>query len=144
MNTRKLDLNTYADTASLKTLILKELLLFDPKKDSVAEFDDRLKSYIDRNKNLEIVFQVNRAEIERGMRFRLSSELNAQPFPENYEMGNPHNRWIWPQSDPKTDEEIQREKGQLEAAIQANLAALRDFLNELRVLGGGRILIEDR
>jgi len=144
MNARKLELSTYADTASLKTLILKELLLFDSKKDSVAEFNDRLKTYIDRNQNLEIVFQVKHAEIERGMRFRLSSEINAQPFPENYEMGNPHNRWIWPQSDPKTDEEMQREKSQLEAAIQANLAALRDFLNELRILGGGRILIEDR
>jgi len=144
MNTRKLDLNTYADTASLKTLILKELLLFDPKKDSVAEFDDRLKSYIDRNKNLEIVFQVNRDEIEKGMRFRLSSELNAQPFPENFEMGNPHNRWIWPQSDPKTGEEIKREKDKLEEAVEANLTALRDFLDELRILGGGRILVETR
>jgi hypothetical protein len=143
VNRRTIDLNSYTDTASLKMLILQKLLLVDPKRDSVAEFDDRLKTYLGRNGKLQLVFRVDRDKIERDLRFQLSLAANAQPYPENYEFGNPLNRWMEAPV-ARTAEERERLKVDLEEAVQASLMALRDFLNGMQLLGSGNVVVEDR
>jgi hypothetical protein len=143
MNNRIINLKSYTGIESLKRFILQKLNLVDYKKDSIAEFDNRIKNYIERNKNLELILQLNRTEIEKDLRFRISLTSKAnQPYPENFEMGNPHNRWLY---DPiiKTEEETKREELELEKVLQDKLVILDNFLRKLRQLGSGKIIIKD-
>lgn len=135
MTDRTIKLSSYSDIESLKRFILDTLNLFDHKKNSVTEFDDRLKSYINRNKSIRIVLLLDWNKLETDLKFRLSS---TQPFPVNYEMGNPHNRWIF---DPivKTEEEIAKEKNESEKEFEDKLTTLKEFLNKLELLGNGQI-----
>lgn len=143
MNERTIYLKRYNDTDSLKRFILQKLNLVDHKKDSVAEFDERVRSYIDRNKNSRIVFQFDRDKLVKDLEFNLSlTNRVGQPYPENFEMGNPHNRWLF---DPivKTEEQIEKEKIEFEKMLQYKLVELNSFLDQLRQLGKGQIDIKD-
>ena len=146
MQTRTIYLKHYRDLESLKLHILQKLLLVDQSKDSVAEFHDRLKHYLERNRNQELVFRVDRAEIERKLRFDIRDLLDGpRPLPKGYEPGNPHNRWIWDGSEgARTEEETRLANQRLQEAVEARITALHGFLSELRLLGGGRIVVLDR
>jgi hypothetical protein len=131
----------------LKRFILQELNLVDHKKDSVAEFDERVKSYLERNKNSKIVLQFDRETLAKDLELNLSlTHRVGQPFPDNFEMGNPHNRWLF---DPvvKAEEQIEDEKLEYERMLQDKLDELDSFLDQLRQLGKegkGQIDIKDR
>ena len=139
MNNQVINIKRYNDVASLKLQILQELKLVDHKKDSLGEFDNRLKSYLDRNKSLGIVLQFNRDSLEKDLKFRASLSNSPQPYPENYEMGNPHNRWFWDPSPTKG-----KENDNLEKAFQNNLTLLHDFLDSLQRLASEQITINYR
>src|SRR5690349_297229 len=94
MNERIIKIASYTDLESLKKFILQKLNLVDHKKDHVQEFDERLKNYIDRNKSLKIVFEFDRDKLEKDFRLQLSLTRFQQPCPDNFELGNPHNRWL--------------------------------------------------
>ncbi|MCZ8217097.1 MAG: hypothetical protein O9262_12700, partial [Cyclobacteriaceae bacterium] len=124
--------------------ILQKLNLVDHKKDSVAEFDERLTNYIDRNKNLRVVLQFDRNKLEKDLEFNLSLINRVdQPYPDNFEMGNPHNRWLF---DPivKTEEQMEKEKLEFQKMFQDKLVELNDFLDKVKKLGKGQIDIIDR
>lgn len=143
MNNRVIYLKRYTDIESLKRFILQKLDLIDHKKESVTEFDDRLKSYINRNQNLKIIFQFDRNNLENDLKFKLSLTNRVDlPYPDNFELGNPHNRWFF---DPivKTEEEIEREKIEFEKGFQKELVTLKEFLDKLEQLGNGQICIKD-
>ena len=143
MNNRVIYLKSFTDIESLKRFILQKLNLIDHKKESVTEFDDRLKSYINRNEDLKIIFQFDRNNLENDLKFKLSLTNRVdQPYPDNFELGNPHNRWFF---DPiiKTEEEIEREKVQFEKGFQKELVTLKEFLDKLEQLGNGQICIKD-
>ncbi len=95
MDSRILKINSFSDIISLKLLILQKLKLTDFKKDYVSEFDERLKNYLERNRNLKLIFQFDIVKIERRINIDVSlKNRKSEPYPDNYEMGNPHNRWF--------------------------------------------------
>ena len=122
--------------------ILQKLNLVDHKKDCINEFYERLKNYIDRNKSLKIVLQFDRDKLEKDLKFKLSLTRFQQPFPDNFEMGNPHNRWFF---DPiiRTEEEAKKEELEFEKSYQDKLLTLNQFLDRLEQIGNGQIIIKD-
>ncbi|MCX6181871.1 MAG: hypothetical protein NT150_08085 [Bacteroidetes bacterium] len=143
MNERKIILRSYSDTDSLKRLILQKLNLVDHKKDPVLEFDERVKSYIERNKNSKLVLQYDKDKLVKELDFNLTLASRAgQRYPDNFELGNPHNRW---QFDPvvKTEEQAQQEKRELKKLLQDKLTELNSFLDQFRQLGEGQIEIQE-
>lgn len=133
---------SYTDMESLKMYILQKLNLVDHKKDCINEFYERLKNYIDRNKSLKIVLQFDRDKLEKDLKFKLSLTRFQQPFPDNFEMGNPHNRWFF---DPiiRTEEEAKKEELEFEKSYQDKLLTLNQFLDRLEQIGNGQIIIKD-
>src|SRR5687767_1933392 len=95
MSDRTIKIRSYGVIESLKMFILQKLNLVDHKTDYVKEFYERLKNYIDRNKNLKITFQFDRRKLEKDLKFNLSLTRSQQPYPDNFEMGNPHNSWLY-------------------------------------------------
>jgi len=142
MNERIIKIVSYTDMESLKMYILQKLNLVDHKKDCINEFYERLKNYIDRNKSLKIVLQFDRDKLEKDLKFKLSLTRFQQPFPDNFEMGNPHNRWFF---DPiiRTEEEAKKEELEFEKSYQDKLLTLNQFLDRLEQIGNGQIIIKD-
>lgn len=142
MNERIIKIVSYIDMESLKMYILQKLNLVDHKKDCINEFYERLKNYIDRNKSLKIVLQFDRDKLEKDLKFKLSLTRFQQPFPDNFEMGNPHNRWFF---DPiiRTEEEAKKEELEFEKSYQDKLLTLNQFLDRLEQIGNGQIIIKD-
>lgn len=116
-------------------------MLVDHKRDYVKEFYERLKNYIDRNKNLKITFQFDRDKLEKNLKFKLSLTRFQKPYPDNYEMGNPHNRWF---QDPilRTEEESRKDEVEFEKRYQDKLLTLRQFFDKLEQVGAGQIFIK--
>lgn len=134
----------YTDIESLKHYILQRLKLVDPPKNIHVEFDDRLKKHIDQHENLQIIIQFDRPTIEEELKFRVNLENTLQePYPDNYEMGNPHNRWI---HEPvrRTEEEMQEQQIKINQILQDRLLTFNNFLDQLQEIGKGRVVIKDR
>ena len=142
MNIKAIKITGHRNIESLKMFILQKLKLVDHKKDCVAEFDDRLKSYISRNRGLKIEFQIDRIRLEKDIKFYLSLIKNTQPFPENFEMGNPHNRWLFDPI-PKTAEDMEKEDLELQGIFQETYMSFENFLRNLVQLGDGQISIKE-
>jgi hypothetical protein len=142
MNERIIKIASYTDIESLKMFILQKLNLVDHKKDNVKDFQERLKNYVDRNKSLTITFQFDRDKLEKDLMVKLSLTRFQQPYPDNFEMGNPHNRWFY---DPiiRTEEEAKREELEFEKSYQDKLLTLNQFLGILEQIGNGQIFIKD-
>lgn len=144
MNDKIIKVQRYTDIESLKKYILQKLKLVDHKKDSVSEFYDRLKNCLNRDRDLKITFQLDRDKLEEDIRFELSLATRGnQPYPDNFEMGNPHNRWFF---DPivRTEEEAREKKVEFEKSLQDKLMELRDFFDRLEKLGAGQICVQDQ
>ena len=130
MSTRVFDIKHYRHLYGLKFEILQRLKLINHKKDSVAEFDIRLKEYLQRNNTTTIILRVASAAVEQDLQLHLSE---GEPFPEGYEFGNPHNRWIfWDSSLPEGEQ--QRRKSETNRKVEAAWAELNDFLNGIKQL----------
>jgi hypothetical protein len=142
MSDRIIKIGSYGDVESLKMFILQKLNLVDYKTDYVKEFYERLRNYIDRNKNLKITFQFDRGKLEKDLKFKLSLTRSQQSYPDNFEMGNPHNRWLY---DPivRTEKEARTEEMEFEKSYQDNLSTLNEFIHRLEQLGNGQIFIKD-
>ena len=132
MGSKVIRINGYSDIESLKVSILQKLKLVDYKK-----------NYIDRNKNLKIVLQFDNLKLEKDIKFYLLL-TNRKPelYPDNFEMGNPLNRWF-SNGTIKTEEEIDKEEVLLERNFQHKLAEIKSFLDKLEKLGDGRICINN-
>lgn len=142
MNERIIKIASYTDIESLKMFILQKLNLVDHKKDNVKDFQERLKNYVDRNKSLTITFQFDRDKLEKDLMGKLSLTRFQQPYPDNFEMGNPHNRWFY-YPIIRTEEEAKREELEFEKSYQDKLLTLNQFLGILEQIGNGQIFIKD-
>lgn len=142
MNERTIKIGGYTDKEPLKLYILQKLKLVDHKRDYVNEFYERLKNYIDRNKNLKITFQFDRDKLEKDLKFKLSLTRFQKPYPDNYEMGNPHNRWL-DDLIIMTEEEVKQEKLDFERNYRERLLTFNQFLGRLEQIGKGQILIKE-
>jgi hypothetical protein len=93
MNRRVIKIKVDTDIDSLKRSILQKLNIVNQKRNSVTGFEEKLKSYIDRNKSIIIVFQYNWDEVEKDLKFKLSlTNKVTRPYPDNYKMDIPLNR----------------------------------------------------
>lgn len=143
MDSKVIRINSFSDIESLKVFILQKLKLIDYKKNYVAEFDERVKNYIDRNKNLKIVLQFDSEKLEKDIKFYLSlTNRKPEPYPDNFEMGNPLNRWF-SNSTMKTENEIDKEEVLLQRNFQDKLAEIKIFLDNLEKLGDRQICINN-
>jgi hypothetical protein len=141
MTTQTIEIRRYRDIESIKIIILKKLNLVDYKKDCVAEFDIRLSNFINRHQNLTITFLINRNAIEKDLKFNLMlSNRSQQKFPDNYEIGNPYNRWLY---DPviKSEDQEKQESLRSEKSFDNQIAILNSFLHSLERLGNGKIIV---
>lgn len=92
---------------------------------------------------MTIIIQFDRKRIENDLRFRVKLENTVQQsFPDNFEMGNPHNRWLY---DPiiRTEHEARQEQIKMNEILQDRLLTLKNFLDRLKEIGKGQILIKD-
>lgn len=130
MSTRIFDIKHYRHLYGLKLELLQRLKRIKHKKDAVAEFDIRLNEYLQRNTTTTIILRVARAAVEQDLQLHLSE---GEPFPEGYEFGNPHNRWIfWGSSLPEGEQ--QRRKSETSRKVEAAWAELNDFLTGIKQL----------
>jgi hypothetical protein len=142
MNEKVIKIRSYNDIESLKMFILQKLNLVDHKKDYVTEFNERLKSYIHRNQNLKVVLQYDQDSLEKEIKFKMKlANIVDQPYPDNFEMGNPHNRWFF-DGIPKTAEESKKQEVEFERIFQDKLKTLYYFLDEIRQLADQQICIK--
>lgn len=135
-------LSRYTDAASLKMLILRKFSLFVYGRDCVAEFGERLGKYFEKNESARLRLVVDRDRIEAQLQF-LSEHQEDHPIPEGYRPGDPHNRWLWDPLPPMTPEQVKTRAAEREAWVRERLETFERLLEEIRLLGGGNIAIED-
>lgn len=141
MDSRIIKINSFNDTFSLKLLILQKLKLTDYKKEYVSEFNEKLKSYLERNRNLKLIFQFDNVTIKRDINIHVSlKNRKKESYPDNYEMGNPHNRWF-SVGRQITEEERLEEEILLKRYVDEKLMEFNIFCNQLLQISTEQISI---
>ena len=144
MEIRQIKINGHSEIETLKIYILQKLKIIDHKKNNLEEFETRLKDYIERNRNQRIEFILENALFEKDLRFDLSiSNTQTKTFPENYEIGNPLNRWLL-DGTTLTQEESKIKDLNTERKIKERIEMFNLFFEQLESLGNGRIKIEKK
>lgn len=144
MEIRQIKINGHSEVETLKIYILQKLKLVNNKRNNLEKFETRLKDYLERNRNLRIEFILDTAEFEKGLRFDLNiSNIQTKPYPENYEFGNPLNRWL-NDGTPLTQEESDINDLNLERKINEAIEKFDLFFERIVTLGNGQIKIEKK
>lgn len=143
METRQIKINGHSEIETLKIYILQQLKLIDHKKNNLDEFESKLRGYLQRNRSLEIKFILDNSEFEKDIRFDLGIIKNqAKLYPENYEFGNPLNRWLFDGTEKLANEEIEIEDIKLDRKFEELISKFNIFFDLLEKLGNGKIKIE--
>lgn len=141
METRRININGHSQIETLKIDILQKLRLIDHKKNNLEEFQSRLKAYLQRNRNQTIEFTINNAEFVKDLEFDLNLKNKGNnPYPENYEFGNPLNRWIH-DSAPLPQKESEVKEKETKREIEDTIAKFHLFFEWLEIFGNGQIKI---
>ncbi len=144
MNVKTINIKHYHDLWSIKWAILQDLKVFDHKKDCVPEFHERLKNYLSRNPKLSISFVIFRDNIFKDLKLKTNVEINQSKIPDNYEFGNPLNRWLFQDSEVMTSEEAKQRDDQISVKLENEISAFNDFLKSIKDIGGDQIIIIDK
>lgn len=144
MEIRQIKINGHSEVETLKLYILQKLKLIDHKRNNLEDFETRIKNYLERNRNLRIEFILDNAKFEKDLRFDLNiSNIQTKPYPENYEFGNPLNRWLY-DGTPLTQEESEIKDLNLERKIIEAIEKFDLFFEWIVNLGNGQIKIEKK
>ena len=144
MEIRQIKINGHSEVETLKIYILQKLKLIDHKRNNLEDFETRIKNYLERNRNLRIEFILDNAKFEKDLRFDLNiSNIQTKPYPENYEFGNPLNRWLY-DGTPLTQEESEIKDLNLERKIIEAIEKFDLFFEWIVNLGNGQIKIEKK
>ena len=144
MEIRQIKINGHSEVETLKIYILQKLKLIDHKRNNLEDFETRIKNYLERNRNLRIEFILDNAKFEKDLRFDLNiSNIQTKPYPENYEFGNPLNRWLY-DGTPLTQEESEIKDLNLERKIIEAIEKFDIFFEWIVNLGNGQIKIEKK
>lgn len=142
MEIRRIKINGHSEVETLKIFILQKLKLIDHKRNNLEEFEVRLKDYLTRNKNLEIEFILDKNQFEKDLRFDLNiSSIQTKPYPDNYEFGNPLNRWMF-DGIILTEEESVIKDLDFERKIKEAIEKFTSFFECIENLGNGQLKIE--
>jgi|ADurb_Cas_01_Slu_FD_contig_91_379265_length_1480_multi_3_in_0_out_0_3 hypothetical protein len=142
MEKRQIKINGHSEVETLKIYILQKLKIIDHKKNNLQEFESRLKDYLGRNKNLRLEFILDNAQFEKDISFDLNlSNIQTQQYPENYEFGNPLNRWF-DSGTPLTQEESEIKDLNTKHQINDRIEKFNLFFERIEFLGNGQIKIE--
>jgi hypothetical protein len=144
MEKRQIKINGHSEVETLKRYILQKLKIIDPKKNNLQEFESRLKDYLGRNRNLRLEFILDNAQFEKDISLYLNlSNIQTQPYPENYEFGNPLNRWF-DSGIPLTQEESEIKDLNTKRQINERIEKFNLFFERIEFLGNGQIKIEKK
>lgn len=144
MEKRQIKINGHSEVETLKIYILQKLKIIDHKKNNLQEFESRLKDYLGRNRNLRLEFILDNAQFEKDISFDLNlSNIKTQPYPENYEFGNPLNRWF-DSGTPLTQEESEIKDLNTKRQINERIEKFNLFFERIEFLGNGQIKIEKK
>ena len=142
MEIRQIKINGHSQVETLKIFILQKLKLIEYKRNNLEEFDSRLKSFLTRNSNLKIELILNNLEFEKDLKFDLNlSNIETKPYPENYEFGNPLNRWMY-EGKPLTQEASEIKDFNFERKFNETIEKFNNFFEWIEILGDGKIKIE--
>lgn len=130
-NIRRIQLGKIDSIDSFKFQILHNLKLIDFKKNCLGEFEIRLNNYINRNPKLTIQLEVNIKEVSENFRKRIAGEISKTEIPDNYEFGNPFNRWIF---DPvtKTQDEHEHDNRLIENKLAEEMTEFKNIVETLK------------
>jgi len=144
MEKRQIQINGHSEVETLKIYILQKLKIIDHKKNNLQEFETRLKDYLERNENQKIEFILDNALFEKDLRFDLNLSNNqTKSYPENYEFGNPFNRWLY-DGVTLTQEESKIKDLNLEQKINERIEKFNLFFEWIESLGNGQIRVEKK
>ena len=141
MEIRRINIIGHSEIETLKIYILQKLKLIDYKKDNLEEFETKIKSYLEKNQNQKLEFILDNERFEKDLKFDLKvANIETVPYPKNYEMGNPLNRWMF---DGTTITEAESEKKDLnyENLIKNSIGKFNIFFSSLENLGKGQIKV---
>ena len=142
MEIRQIKINGHSQVETLKIFILQKLKLIDHKRNNLEEFDSRLKDFLTRNSNLKIELILNNLKFEKDLKFDLNlSSIETKPYPENYEFGNPLNRWIY-EGTQLTKEENEIKDLNFERKFNETIEKFNQFFERIEILGDGKIKIK--
>ena len=142
MEIRQIKINGHSQVETLKIFILQKLKLIDHKRNNLEEFDSRLKDFLTRNSNLKIELILNNLKFEKDLKFDLNlSSIETKPYPENYEFGNPLNRWIY-EGTQLTKEENEIKDLNFERKFNKTIEKFNQFFERIEILGDGKIKIK--
>ena len=141
MQKRKIKINGHTEVETLKAFILKKLNLIDLGKNNLQEFESRLKAYLSRNRNLMLEFVLDNVRFENDISFRINL-INKQTnsYPQNYEFGNPLNRWI-DSGIPTNLDETQLNDLTIRHQVNERIESFNLFFIQLERLSDGQIKI---
>jgi hypothetical protein len=141
---RRIKINGYSEVETLKIYILQKLKLIDHKRNNLEEFEVVLKDYLARNRTLKLEFLLDNVQFEKDLRFDLKiSNIQTKPYPDNYEFGNPLNRWIFDGS-PLTQEESEIKDLNFEQKFKKSIHKFDLFFEWIEGLTNGQIKIEKK
>jgi hypothetical protein len=125
-NTRILKYKDVSSTEDLKKSILNSLLL-PINNDS---FEDKIDRYLRRQPKLKIRLLINKDQIFRNIENHVTRRHSSRKIPDNYDFGNPQNRWIHENSS-KPDKESLKEIIDLELEEMKSLFTILEQLFEV-------------
>jgi hypothetical protein len=114
---------------SLQFHISKSLKL-DKSKINLVDFEKKIQNFLSNNPEAEIALEINFSQVRRDIREKERRNFLQQPFPDNYEMGNPMNRWLY-SGIVRTEEEVQKDDLEIEKRTELKF---NDFENGLRII----------
>ena len=93
MTQQRITINAFqvSDAASIKICVLQKLKLYDAQKDCITTFEERVKGYLSRHRELTIQIRIKKKDLDFALRNRGRQLFEKQrEIPPGYPFGAPN------------------------------------------------------
>jgi|SRR5690554_4667129 len=129
MKRKNLRYNKVDSLKSLHFQILKSLKLNKTLSDTV-DFEKRIQTFFSNNPNAQITLELSLSNVYQNIREKKRIELLQQPYPDNFEIGNPLNRWI-DSGIVRTEEEAQKDDLKIDKLAETEFGIFKIGLQQI-------------
>ena len=121
--------------------ILSKLNIKHTRLNSLPEFEENLRTYVERNPTQILNLRVDMDTVKFNIKQRVIGAIRKSiDFPPGFEFGQPHMMW-GVEPDPRPLQEVKDEAASIESAYQSELLAFQNGLESILKAGGGRFSV---
>jgi len=113
--------------------VCNKLRMVDWQYDKLS-IEEKILKWTSRNPDKELIFEINRELIFKSVRQNKSTIIliSRSEFPTNYDMGNPHNRWIHNDPIVRTQEQENEDEKKIEIETKEEFEKIQSLIESIR------------